>query len=84
MLMSPEVALLDEMWDALKPHIQKKDRLEIAEMIVRMFDEHLNIEDIEVYKNEFDSVMKAAIVSHFDYLEDAEEDEDEYDYDDRD
>jgi len=79
--MSPEVALLEELWASLKPYIQKKDRLEAAEMIVRTFDEHLSVDDIDVYKNEFDSVMKAAIVSHFDYLNDDDDDDDDYSYD---
>lgn len=78
--MSPEVALLDELWDAVKSHIQKKDRPEVAETILRMFDEHLKIDDIDVYKNEFDTSMKAAIVSYFDYLEDSDDEDDDYDY----
>lgn len=78
--MSPEVALLEELWASLKPYIQKKDRLEAAETIVRTFDEHLSIDDIDVYKNEFDSAMKAAIVSHFDYLDDDDDLDDDLDY----
>jgi hypothetical protein len=68
--MSPELALLEVVWDTVKSYAQKKDRLEIAEFLVRAFDEHLNIEeDIQEYKNEFDSVMKAAILSHYDYFD---------------
>lgn len=74
--MSPELALLDEVWTTVKPHIQKKDRLEVAETILKMFDDHLSLDGIEDYRNEFDSVMKAAVVSLYDYYEDEDEDSD--------
>jgi hypothetical protein len=84
--MSPELALLDELWDRVKLHIQKKDRLSVAEMIIGVFDEYLDIADIEIYKNDFDPVMKAAIVSYMGYQdadddEDPDDQEDSFDYD---
>lgn len=66
--MSPEVALLDELWDIVKVHIPKKDRIEFAETILRTFEDHLSLDDIEEHIQSFDSAMKAAIKSHFDYL----------------
>jgi hypothetical protein len=83
MPMSPELALLHDVWDTVKPHVQKKDRLDVADSMLRMFEEHLSLDDIEVYKNDFDSVMKAAIASYFDYLDDDDdESDDDYDYED--
>ena len=75
--MSPEVALLDEIWDIVKVHVTKKDRVEFAETILRTFEEHLSLDDIEEHVQSFDSAMKAAIKSHFDYLLDGNDDSDE-------
>ena len=78
--MSPEVALLYEVWDNLKSTIPQKERLRVAESMVRTFDEHVDISDVENSLNEFDTIMKTAIVSHFDIgLEEEDEDED-WDY----
>jgi hypothetical protein len=74
--MSPEVALLLETWDSIKSYIPKKERLNIAEVLVRTFDDNVDISEVEDNIMEFDSVMKAALVSHFDLLED-NDDEDE-------
>jgi hypothetical protein len=74
--MSPEIALLEEVWDTVKPYISKKEQVEIAEKILELFDENLGLDDIGVYKNDFDSAMKAALVSYFDEDEDYDEQED--------
>ena len=79
--MSPEVALLDELWDIVKVHIPKKDRVEFAETMLRTFEDHLSLDDIEEHIQSFDSAMKAAIKSHFDYLLDNDETKDD-DYND--
>ena len=79
--MSPEVALLDELWDIVKVHIPKKDRVEFAETMLRTFEDHLSLDDIEEHIQSFDSAMKAAIKSHFDYLLDNDESKDD-DYND--
>ncbi len=63
--MSPEVALLLEAWDIVKGQIAKKEQLQIAESLVRSFEDHIGIDDVEDHLNEFDRVMKAALVSHF-------------------
>jgi hypothetical protein len=76
--MSPEVALLDELWDIVKIHIPKKDRVEFAESILRTFEDHLSLDDIEEHLQSFDSAMKAAIKSHFDYLVDNDVEDDDY------
>jgi len=79
--MSPEVALLDELWDIVKVHVPKKDRVEFAETILRTFEDHLSLDDIEDHVQSFDSAMKAAIKSHFDYLLDGNEDDDDEEWD---
>jgi hypothetical protein len=75
--MSPEVALLDEVWDIVKTHVSKKERVEIAEALLRTFEDHVSLDDIEHHIQSFDSAMKAAIKSHFDYLIDKTDDEDD-------
>lgn len=76
--MSPEIALLEEIWDTVKPYISKKEQVEIAEKILGLFDENLGLDDIGIYKNDFDSAMKAAIVSYFDNEDDDDDDDDGY------
>jgi hypothetical protein len=75
--MNPEVALMYEVWDNIKSTIPQKERLQVAESMVRIFDEHVDISEVENNLNEFDTIMKTAIVSHFDIgLEEEDEDED--------
>ena len=75
--MSPEVALLNEVWEIMKGHVPQKERLSEAERLLRLFDENIDIGDIDMYKNEFDKVMKTAIVSYFDEGVEDEDDEDD-------
>ena len=77
--MNPEVALLLETWDSIKSYLPKKERLNIAEILVRTFDDNVDISEVESSIMEFDSIMKAAIVSHFDIG--IEEDEEDVDWD---
>jgi hypothetical protein len=74
--MSPEVALLLDAWDSIKAFIPVKERLHVAEELVRNFEDHVDISEAEDHANEFDSVMKAALISHFDIGLEDEEDED--------
>ena len=60
-----------------KAYIPKKERLNIAEILVRSFDDNVDISEVEDHLMEFDSVMKAAVVSHFDIGFDDDEEEDE-------
>ena len=64
--MSPEVALLNEVWESVKGHVPQKEKLQEAEKLLRLFDESLDMHEIDAYANEFDKVMKAAIVSYYD------------------
>lgn len=76
--MSPEIALLHDTWDCIKNYVPKKERLNIAETIVRAFDDNVDIAEAETSLMEFDSVMKAAIVTHFDIGLEDEDDEDDW------
>lgn len=74
--MNPDISFLHELWDNIKPLVPKKERLPVAEAVIRSFDDHADIESIEDHLNEFDTTMKAAIISHFDLLEDDDEEDD--------
>ena len=76
--MSPEVVLLGEVWDSVKSFVQKKERLQAAETLVRLFDDNVDISDVESFINEYDSVLKTAVVSHFDLLLEEDGDEDDW------
>ena len=77
--MSPEVALLLDAWDTVKSFIPAKERLHVAEELVRTFEDNVSISDDEDHINEFDTVMKAALVSHFDIGLDDEDDDEDWD-----
>ena len=77
--MSPEVALLLDAWDTVKSFIPAKERLHVAEELVRTFEDNVSISDAEDHINEFDTVMKAALVSHFDIGLEDEDDEEDWD-----
>ena len=74
--MSPEVALLYDTWDSINTYIPKKERLHVAEELVRTFDDNVDISEAEDNINSFDSAMKAALVSHFDIGLEEDDDED--------
>ena len=74
--MSPEIALLLDAWDTVKSFIPAKERLHVAEELVRTFEDNVSISEAEDHINEFDQVMKAALVSHFDIGLDDEDEED--------
>lgn len=63
--MSPEVALLSETWQLFKNHVHLKERIEMAEALLELFEEHVDLSDLDTWKNEFDRSMKAAVLSHF-------------------
>ncbi|MDB4335211.1 hypothetical protein OAA05_00045 [bacterium] len=74
--MNPDIELLYNIWDKVKPYVAVKERLHVAEEIIRTFDDMLDIAEIEDSLNQFDSVMKAALISHFDFgLEESEEED---------
>jgi hypothetical protein len=78
--MSPEVALLHEVWTTVKLHAPKNASVELAESLLRCFDDGSDIEDIVDDANEFDKIMKAAIVSHYGYDDDDDTDDTDYEW----
>lgn len=71
--MSPEAALLQETWTLVRTHINTRDRAEVAEQMLQLFDDLVGLGDLEVYANEFDRPMKAAIVAHYGEDEDGDD-----------
>lgn len=74
--MNPDISLLLELWDGMKTYIPVKDRIQAAEHLVSLTDEHLDLAELEDYLEMFDAVMKAAIKSHYGYEDDDEDSED--------
>ena len=71
--------LLLELWARIKSHVVPKERLEVADILVVVFDE-FGLVDEELLEEDLDKEMRAAARSH---LSDPSEDDDE-EYDDGD
>jgi len=69
--------LLLELWARMKSHIAPKERLEVADILVVVFDE-FSLVDENLLDEDLDKELRAAARSH---LSEVNEDEDE-DYDD--
>lgn len=77
--MNPDISFLHDLWDGVKAFVPKKERLQIAESIVRSFNDHADIETVEEHLNEFDSVMRTALISILDIgMEEDDDEEDDY------
>jgi hypothetical protein len=76
--MNPDIELLYNIWDSVKPYVAVKERLHVAEEIVRVFDDQLDISEVEDNLNQFDSVMKAALISHYEFGLDDDDDEEDW------
>jgi hypothetical protein len=74
--MNLDISFMHELWDGIKPFIPKKERLAAAEAVVRTFDDNADISEIEDHITEFDSAMKAAIVSHFEFYDESDDEDD--------
>lgn len=72
--------LLLELWARIKSHIPPKERLEVADILVVVFDEFGLVED-DLLDMDLDKEMRAAARSHL--SDDEEEFKDYYDDDDR-
>ena len=77
--MSHDITFLHELWDSVKLFVPKKDRIQASEAIVRMFDDNADITSIEDHLDDFDAVMKNAIVSHF-QISSVDDDDDDNEY----
>jgi hypothetical protein len=70
--------LLIELWGRIKSHVTPKERLEVADILVVVFDEFGLIDD-ELLDYDLDKEMRAAVRSH---LVEIEDDEDKEKYED--
>lgn len=77
-MISENHELLIELWSRIKPHIPPKERLEVADILVVVFDEFSLIED-ELLEEDLDKELKAAAKSHLSDIDEYEEEEDEDD-----
>ena len=71
--------LLIELWSQLKSHIPTKERLEVADLIVTIFDEYGQI-DSEILSEDLDKALKAALRSRLE-VDEEDNDDDVYDSD---
>ena len=67
--------LILELWSRIKSHIQPKERLEVADILMVVFDE-FGLVDEELLEEDLDKELSAAARSH---LSEITEEEDEYD-----
>jgi len=66
--------LIMELWARIKSHIAPKERLEVADILVVVFDE-FSLVDEELLDEDLDKELRAAARSHLsEALEDGEED----------
>ena len=72
--------LLIELWGRIKAHVAPKERLEVADILVVVFDEFGLLEDA-LLDEDLDKELRAAASSHL-IDPDMEEEENEKDYDD--
>jgi len=71
--------LLLELWSRIKSHIAPKERLEVADILVVVFDEFGLVED-DLLEQDLDKEMRAAARSHLS-VDEYNEDEEEFDDD---
>ena len=74
--------LLIELWSRIKSHIPPKERLEVADIFVVVFDEFGLVEE-DLLDEDLDKELRAAARSHLsevteDYDEDYDNDDDGY------
>jgi hypothetical protein len=74
--------LLLELWARIKSHIAPKERLEVADILVVVFDEFGLVED-DLLDHDLDKEMRAAARSHLSENDFDDEEFGEFDDDDR-
>lgn len=71
--------LIIELWSRIKSHIAPKERLEVADILVVVFDEFGKVDD-DLMDEDLDKELRAAVRSHVgDPLDYDEAEEDPYD-----
>lgn len=76
--MTRDSAFLNDLWLIIKPHVNPKERLDIADSLVELLDEY-GISDGHEHDVGFDKDLGVAITSY--YSLDKDEDDEEYGYD---
>lgn len=77
-MISENHELLIELWSRIKSHVAPKERLEVADIMVVVFDEFGLVDD-NLLDEDLDKELRAAARSHL--AEFPEEEEEEYDDD---
>lgn len=77
-MISENHELLIELWSRIKSHVAPKERLEVADIMVVVFDEFGLVDD-NLLDEDLDKELRAAARSHL--AEFVGEEEDEYDED---
>jgi hypothetical protein len=78
--MQPDVDLITELWARLKPFVPQKERLDVADAIVAVFDEHGYADGLEEAVDTLDRPLGAAVKSLYGVDEYEEDEDDDYDY----
>jgi len=82
-MVSEHNALIMELWGRIKPHVQPKERLEVADILVDVFDE-FGILDDSIMSEDLDKELRAATKSRLaddvDELEGYEDEDDGYSF----
>lgn len=68
--------LIIELWSRLKPHIPQKERLEVADLLVNVFDDHGACDGLEDQAG-LDKELNAAVKSYYSIDEEIEDDDDD-------
>ena len=66
--------LLLELWARIKSHVAPKERLEVADILVVVFDEFGLVDD-ELMDEDLDKELRAAVRSHLAEPEDIEDED---------
>lgn len=81
-MVSEHNELIMELWGRIKTHVQAKERLEVADILVDVFDEFGMLDD-SILNEDLDKELRAATRSRLaddDELEGYEEDNDDYSF----
>jgi hypothetical protein len=79
-MISNDSEMLIDLWSRIKPHVSTKERLEVADLIVAVFDDYGMADGLKDEEG-LDKELTAAVKSRFDFEEDEwkeDSDDDEY------
>jgi len=80
-MVSEHNELIMELWGRIKTHIQPKERLEVADILIDVFDEFGMLDD-SILNEDLDKELKAATKSRLadDEIEDYEDEDDSFSF----